>query len=64
MERRPGCRAAEELGCRVVSISIQTDDGEVVMESCSACEQRWWSVAGTPVSFDQARGPLATTHRR
>lgn len=61
--RRPGCLGVNELGCRTVSISMATPRGDVVMESCSACDQRWWHVDGEPADLDGALDGLASTRR-
>lgn len=63
-ERREGCLGVNELGCRTVSITMAVAAGEVVMESCSACDHRWWHVAGEETDLDGALAELATTRRR
>jgi hypothetical protein len=64
MDRREGCRGANEHGCRIVSVNMDTAQGEVTMECCSACDQRWWHQNGTEISRDGALLELATTPRR
>lgn len=64
MERRSGCRGANEHGCRVVSVQMETAQGEITMECCSACDQRWWGQDGVEISREGALVELATTPRR
>lgn len=61
--RLPGCLGVNELGCRTVSIAMATPRGDVVMESCSACDQRRWHVDGEPADLDGALDGLASTRR-
>lgn len=61
--RRDGCRGGDEVRCRVVSIPLNTPRGEVVMDSCSACDMRWWTVDGEAADLDGALDGIATTRR-
>lgn len=61
---KPDCPRVDELGCRLVQIDLETPGADVVMESCSACDQRWWTVAGRETDLDGALRQLATTGRR
>lgn len=61
--RRPGCRGVNEYGCSTVKIHMNTPTGKVVMESCSACDQRWWHVDGEEVERGAALDGLAPADR-
>ncbi|MEM8902298.1 MAG: hypothetical protein AAGA17_11180 [Actinomycetota bacterium] len=61
--RRPGCRGVNEYGCSTVTINMKTPTGNVAMESCSACDQRWWHVDGEQVHRAEAFDGLAAPRR-
>ncbi len=61
--RRPGCRGVNEYGCSTVVIKMNTPTGKVAMESCSACDQRWWHVDGEEVERETAFDGLAKPTR-
>ena len=52
-----------EYGCSTVVIQMNTPTGKVAMESCSACDQRWWHVDGEEVERETAFDGLAKPTR-
>ena len=56
--RRPDCRGANEYGCSIVTIHLQSPKGTMAMDSCSACDQRWWRLEGEQLDRDAALDDL------
>lgn len=48
----------------MVEITLATPTGDVIMQSCSSCDRRSWSVAGRDADVGEAMEALATTARR
>jgi hypothetical protein len=61
---KPDCPMVDELGCRLVQIEIETREGLALMESCSGCDRRWWTVNGESRDLTGALDAIATTGRR
>ncbi len=56
--RCPRCRA------QMVEIDVASGDGHVVLQSCSACDGRWWQVDGQPAPLDQVLGRVRPGKKR
>jgi len=61
---KPGCASVDVLGCRLVQIEIDTAEGVAVMESCSSCDRRWWTVNGESADLSGALHLIASSARK